>query len=89
MVLTDVQNELLSKDIAVDIEIIGTPVGPTENSSFRGVWRLHGYLDGKEYLWASTGVYAGSIGRTDDGRYYAAPDDRFRSMPGFLCVWYR
>jgi hypothetical protein len=82
-VLSEQQLMLLETDRALDIEVIGRPMGDTE------VWQLLGYLDDVEYLWGSTGKYAGSIGRTEDGRYFVAPDYRFKDAEGFLCVWYR
>lgn len=81
--LSERQIELLNTGQGVDIELIG------EHVCSGGIWELYGFLDDVEYFWGSTGVYAGSIGRTEDGRYYAAPDDFFRKLNGYLCVWYR
>lgn len=82
------QELLLETGRALDIELIGDPIGDGD------VWELYGYLDNVEYIWGSTGEYAESIGRNkSDGRYFASKDHRFRNHPvlqdNFTCVWYR
>lgn len=84
--LTKRQEELLQADFAIDIEVIGKEIPLTG-----GVWQLFGFIDGKEYLWASTGCIAESIAMSKfTNCYYAAPDQRFKAYNARLvCIWYR
>jgi hypothetical protein len=91
--ISDHQLRLLEVGRALDIELIGEPAIDT---GIDGVWELFGYWDDVEYFWGSTGVYAGSIARSDSGRYFASPDHRFRHLCGartalgeLVCIWYR
>lgn len=84
--LSTFQEYLLENDIALDIDVIGVP---TDDPN---VWELYGFVDGKEYLWGSTGEYACSIIYVEKTeQFFAAKDYRFKGIarPDFTCIWYR
>lgn len=72
-----------------DVDDIGVHHVQNGDPEIAGTWQLFEFHEEVDYRAPRLRQVIWSIGRSADGRIYAATDSRFYQNPRFTCLWLR